>query len=529
MRIIKGICLCLVLVLLAGCVHIRNLNEIMDGAYVPYDEMTYSRPDMDAINDSMDAVCACARDPESLDVLMDAVITYYDAYDAFYTNLSLADIRYSSDLTDFYWEQEYACCAELEPAVEATLDTVYGALADSPLREELEKDYFGEDFFAGYEGDSTWDPQYLELLEQEAALIGSYYTICGDALEVEAYSEEYFSVYGTQLAQLYVELIALRQQIAAYAGYSSYADYAYDWSYYRDYTPKQAVAYLEQLPDAFYDLYVDLDAQVWTGGMDRCSEVENFAYLQEATQAMGGLVEEAFDLLEKAELYDIAYSRNKYDISFETYLWSYGEPFIFLSPYLEQSDKLTLAHEFGHFANDYACSGSYAGTDVCEVHSQAFEFLSLCYTQDTQELAQYKLADSLCTFVECGAQALFEHRVYELTGDELTAENVQRLYEQICLEFGFDSWAWDSRDYVTVSHYFTNPMYMVSYVFSCDVAMQFYALELQEPGAGLELYEQSLYSEQSYLIEFAQQLGLDSPFDRQRLQQLTEIFSRLDS
>ena len=106
-------------------------------------------------------------------------------------------------------------------------------------------------------------------------------------------------------------------------------------------------------------------------------------------------------------------------------------------------------------------------------------------------------------------------------------ENVQALYEDIGLRFGFDSWAWDSRDYVSVTHFFTNPMYLMGYVVSNDLAMQIYDLELGEAGAGLSLYEQCLESQESYIVCFAEQYGLESPFAPGRLEKVSAHFNGL--
>ena len=212
------------------------------------------------------------------------------------------------------------------------------------------------------------------------------------------------------------------------------------------------------------------------------------------------------------------------DICYEIYLWSYQQPIIFIAPYRDQTDKLSFAHEFGHFANDYLCDGSYASIDVAEVHSQAFEYLSLLYANTSDALVQYKLYDSLCTYMETAAYALFEHQVYQLTDSELTVENVIALSNEIALQFGFDSWGGDGNDFVTVGHFYTHPMYMISYVVSNDLAMQFYQLELEQSGQGLALYQQCLYSEDSYLIDFAQQYGLESPFAPGRVEALAETF-----
>lgn len=525
----RGIALILVIVLLAWAwFSHENSADRTDGpgSFVAYAEIEYTRPDMPELQNVLEDSCSVAQSAEVMNHVIDAINNFYDVYDRFFTNYNLAYIRYSADLSDSYWEAEYNFCMENAPIADAGLEQLYRALAKSPMRDKLEEDeYFGADYFDAYEGEVTWDEGFLALLDRESELLSRYYDLSEQASGTEYYSDEYFSTYGVQLADLFVELIKLRQEIAAYVGYESYPEFAYDYYFYRDYTPAQAERYLTEISKMLYGPYRDVNrSDVWERAHRYSSEDETFRYVKDAASAMGGTVAEAFGLLEEAGLYDISYGEDKFDTSFELYLWSYYEPFVFVRPYMDQTDKLIFAHEFGHFINDYVCGGSYAGADVAEVHSQAFEYLSLCYGEDTDDLARYKMADSLCTYMESSAYALFEQQVYSLTGDDLTMENVMDLYERIGYQFGFDSWNWDSRDFTMVPHLFTDPLYTVGYVVSNDIAMQLYQMEQEEPGAGLALYERCISSEESYIIHFAETYGLESPFAEGRLQKVAATF-----
>ena len=104
-------------------------------------------------------------------------------------------------------------------------------------------------------------------------------------------------------------------------------------------------------------------------------------------------------------------------------------------------------------------------------------------------------------------------------------ENIHNLYDQICSEFGFDAWDWDSRDYITIPHFYDRPLYIISYVVSNDLAMQIYQLETNATGAGLEVYRECLYSCDSYIMSFAEEYGLESPFAPGRLEALRETFA----
>lgn len=522
-------------VLLCGCGidlegYFQQLGNMVGmNTVTHYDDMKYTRPNVAEVERLLAECQELAAEGEDLNALLGSIYDLYDAYDSFYTNYYLADIRYCGDMTDSYWEEEYNYCVDNSPTVDSCLDELYYALADSPLRRELEGErYFGAGYFDSYEGESLYDDGFLALLEKEAELENTYYELYEQSYEAEYYSEEYFTTYGSQMEELFVELIRVRQDIATYASYKDYADFAYDFYYYRDYTPEEAIDYLTEVGDELLELYCRINnSAVWDNGYARCSENQTFNYVKTAAENMGGDVAEAFSLLESAGLYDISYGENKYESSYEVYLLSYYEPFIFMCPSLDQTDKLTFAHEFGHFANDFVCGGSYAGIDVSEVHSQAMEYLSLCYVDGTEKLESYKIADCLCTYMEQAALALFETQVYSLEGDDLTVENVRALYESIGTDFGFDSWGWDSRDYVAMTHLFTDPMYIVSYVVSNDLAFQIYQLEKETPGAGLELYKDCLYSQESYLLTFAEEYGLENPLAQGRVQAVRETMEQI--
>lgn len=484
-----------------------------------FSQMTYTRPDMDNIHAVLQSSCDAAANASGLNQVINGIYAFYDVYDQFYTNYDLAYIHYCQDMTDIYWEGEYSFCMENASQVDAGLDQLFRALAAGPWRGKLEgRQYFGPGYFDAYDGESLWDETFLALMEEESRLLGEYYAVFEESLAAEPYSEEFFSSYGTRLEEIFVQLVAQRQQIAAYVGYESYPQFAYDFYYCRDYTPEQAVTYLSAVPDQLGALYRKVNrSNLWDAYNTACTEAETYAFGLSTAKAMGGSVREAFELMAEQGLYDISPGANKYDASFELYLYTYQSPFLFMNPSGDPNDKLVFVHEFGHFVNDYVCGGSGAGTDVAEVHSQTMEYLSLLYGEGGEKLEKLKMANTLSVYVDQSAYALFEHRVYGLREEELTAENVRALYESIGLEFGFDSWAWDSRDYVCIGHLFTDPMYLISYVTSNDLALQIYQKELDGQGNGLALYRECLESQESYLLTFAEVYGLENPLDPDRI------------
>ncbi len=523
MKIVKLTAFLLALLILAGCSGMQTAANGTD--IVKFEDMEYQRPNVIRLQSTLDAAVEAAQGTKVRDIL-DAIYRFYDEYDAFYTNYALASIYNSRDLTDIYWEEENAWCMENISAADAALEDLYCALAASPAREKLEDDvYFGAGYFDSYEDGGVYDETFMELLSRESALQSEYYALSSEALAYEEGSEAYYENCGNAMAELLVELIAVRQEMALYFGYGSYAEFSNKFYYYRDYTMAEAERYLDDIARELAPLYQKLDMNhIWDSSYAYSSETDTLSFVKDTAKALGGQVWDAYSLMERAGLYDITYSENKFSTSFEVYLTSYYAPFIFMNPELSRYDCLTFAHEFGHFCNDYVCYGSYAGVDVLEFFSQGMEYLSLCYGEKTQDLTMIKMADSLSLYVEQAAFAAFEQQMYGLTGEELSMEGLCDLYDTVSREYGFDPAQYDPREFVTITHFYTNPMYILSYIFSNDAAMQLYQLEQAEPGAGRQLYEENLSSQEAWFLTFLETAGLESPFAEGRVAEIAETF-----
>ena len=92
--------LCLAL-LLTGCANVNfggyfsTLGQMMGlntQAVTKFSDMTYTHPDMDALQETLDAACDTAANGKDLQAVLRGILDYYDAYDRFYTNYHLADI-----------------------------------------------------------------------------------------------------------------------------------------------------------------------------------------------------------------------------------------------------------------------------------------------------------------------------------------------------------------------------------------------------------------------------------------------------
>jgi hypothetical protein len=529
-RICKVIAVLLVAaVLFTGCnpAAFRQWVQGMLGqSYVPFSQMEYQRPDMGEFRDQLQVCIQGAGADTKIDTLMEKVYDFYDIYYRFQTNYKLANIYYYKDLTDVYWADEYTYCLENSSEITAGMDQLLYALAKSSLKQQLEaEEYFGAGFFDSYSGESLWDEAFTALMEQEMKLQNEYDALSAKALEYPYHSDAFYEEIGVKMEELLVQLVLIRQKIAKQAGYEDYLQFAYDYYYDRDYTPAQAMAYLDDVRTELAQLYVELPVSAWDAMDETWTEDQMFAYAESMANNMGGLTANAFAVLKEGGYYDITYSPNKYNASYETYLEYYYVPFIFVNPRGDGSDPLTFVHEFGHFCNDYASTGTLCSIDVAEVFSQGMEYLSLYYADGGEQFEKMVLANSLSIFVEQAIYSNFEHQLYRM--EDPTVEKVRALYLDIAEDYGLGTMSVDSQEYVSIAHLYIAPVYMLSYVLSNDVAMQIYQAEEAASGAGKQLLENNLDTKAVTLMAFVGAAGLTDPFTEGRLAQLRETFEKV--
>lgn len=500
-------------------------------------EMVYTRPDMDALKGTEKEICSESLTQTDPQVLLETLSFYYNQVKHCQTMYHLADIRHSLDLSDQYYKEEYEFCAQAMNQISESTDTVGRALAQSPLRKELEAEFFGDGFFDQYLDDqgqaaeSVWSETLLKLLEEETRLEANYYDVLSTLAQNQT-DPDYTRKLAEALVPIYAELVQVRQAMARETGYADYESFAWDWFYHRDYTPREAEAYVSSIQENLVPLYL----QLWNSDFlekaysKTVSQQQVQSYVKSAAEHMGGIAEKAWQVLADQELFDLSAGENKYAGSFELYLASYEVPFIFFYPYGDITDYIGFSHEFGHFINDYMTQESYLSIDNAEVLSQAMEYLATSYSKDTsgstlKTLQKMVLANSLSTYIDQAAYHRFESRVYKLTKEELTLENLNAIYAAVMKDFGVETGEGMQTGWAEVPHFFTEPFYVLSYVVSNDIAMQIYEKELETGGDGLELFDAlSMQWEDEEFGDLLSGAGIVSPFEPQRMDDLKTCF-----
>ena len=486
---------------------------------VPFEEMDYSRPDMERLYADFDELIEQAASADA-DALLDLFYNVYDQYINFYTMDTLANIHHSLDTTNAYYNEEYDYCEGESPKVEEKLESMYKAFAASPVRNELEVRFFGEGFFETYDDYEVYTNEtYLGLAQQEESVLAEYRALIAeptieyngteqsvwDLMETDNYSEyiailkAYYEKYNPLVGEKYLELVRIRKQMAEALDYDSYADYCYDLTYGRDYTPEQGKTFVDAIETYLVPVQEDLGSSYALARIQHkngISEDKVKAMVKNAAENIGGSVADAYHFMEAYNLFDITQAAEKTDSSFQTYIYNYEAPFVFVNSEGSSRDYTTFAHEFGHFTDSYYTYRAEEDLETAETFSQAMEFLALTYTdkltrQEKQDFIQLQLMDVIQTFTSQAAFARFEEQVYELPEEELTVERVNEIFLQSCKDFGLYDFGFDfyySQYWIDVVHFFEVPYYVISYCVSAENALQVYELEDAESGAGVDAY-----------------------------------------
>lgn len=326
-------------------------------------------------------------------------------------------------------------------------------------------------------------------------------------LDRDSYIDIYQGLYQAKnsvLGEIYLELVQLRTEQAKLKEYESYAEYAYDARYVRDYSlkdvkelfaeiKKSVVPAFEDLQEIYYSMdFTPIYDLPETTAQERLAKVRT--YLDEVDPELT----EAFDYMETYRLYDMDLAEGKADTGFTIKLPYYNDAFIFDSPYNYYYDYTTAIHEFGHynymFHNMEDILLEQNNIDLCEIHSQGLEML---YYEFHDEILDGDAGD-LFQFIEVYQMAQntiqsaliseFEIQIYE--NPNMTLEDMNKLYLNLSRKYGiyYDSKMTEIYSWVDISHIFSSPCYYIGYATSAFSSLDLLTLSERNRHEAVERY-----------------------------------------
>ena len=434
------------------------------------------------------------------------------------TLTNIADIAYSDDPNDAAAATE---SMRINAVYNDAYDRYWSAMRDvalssgADLLEEIYYDWQIE-WFRSYVSDTQ---DAVDSYNREEELVQEYYTL------ISAPEPDYDGI-----AELFVELVGVRNDIARNAGYDSYAEYTYENYYVRNYSPEDSEGLWETVKEYFvpvmreyaYGVSLESSNLYFSDEIDCSPEriLDSMAYcLPRMSEELGY----AFDYMVDHGLYDIEYSESKMNSGYTVDLYYYNEPFIFNCPYNSYYDYTDMFHEFGHFVNAFYTENDLLfgaeDNDLAKLQSQGLEVMFTHFFTEIfgEGCGEIILRDELMSLVYSVIDGAlydeFQQRVY--AEPKLTAEKVYEIYAGVYEDYGYSRYDGFDTAWMDISHNFDHPFYYISYSISAVSALELFVLSQEDYAAALEKYlsAAALDLELYYFTDALEEIGLGDVFD----------------
>ena len=541
-----------------------------------FNEMTYTRPDIDALLARCRELAAKAAAAPDGDALVRLYYEQSEAFAEYNTAANLANIHYTCDTRDAYWKAEQDFFDANGPAVtNASVEISRAFLANPHVDALTEK--FGTTCVAGMKNAVlSMDDRTVELQQQFNALVSRYQQIYGGALveldgkqltipQLGPYKEDldpavrraayeaeagYFDAHRAELDELYGQIV---QNLNAQARVMCYHDYS-ELSYVRmnriGYGPEEIRKFRDQVAnDVVPQLQKVMALRAKRTGIARPTftdlpimfkdgnpkPIPGYKARMDAARTMyhelSPETAEFIDFMQDNELFDVESRPGKMSGGYMTSLPSYKAPFIFANWNDTSGDVDVLTHECGHAFEGYVAERDPAipadlecpGMESAEIHSMAMEFLTapwhhLLFGRDTDKYALLHAEDSF-VFLAYGCEVdEFQHIMYQnpdLTPDERNAEWL-KLEKKYRPWIDFDNLPFYGRGagWQRQLHIYECPFYYIDYCLSTMAALQFFLLSLTDHKDAWERYLRLVRraGTASY-TELLETAGLKVPFE----------------
>ena len=409
-------------------------------------------------------------------------------------------------------------CQQLDSVLNEVNDALCTALSDSldgPAGSAL-RSYIGEDKATALVGYDEQTDRQREITERVSELTLQYNALI---MEYLSYDEE-----TEKIGALYRELVDLHNEEAQIVGYKDYADYAYEASYGRDFTPDDAAALCEAVkPYArqyFGSLYYNEATYADFSADTDLTERELVGLVTQYMPRVSDDAAKAAAYMEKHGLYFMDSADRVSDLGFTTTLDQYNAPFIYLALYGDQNDIQSMFHEFGHYYDAYVNPVpdlllSVGSLDIFEIHSTGMEALSTGWYEDIfgedADLARIRFLDSALYTVFSGC--LFDEFQRVVYADpSLTPEQISQTFVTIARSYGLRSFGKEFSHYwMQVNHNFESPFYYISYAVSMLASLQIYEMAENDWAAAADFYNDlvSLGAYDYTYCELLEKVGLE--------------------
>ena len=530
--------------LYASGAHDGVLTDRAEHTDLSFSEFEYKRVEKSELEDIVSGLGELTSDAANSDAVMDVITAMEDFANELSRNYTIANINSSLYADDDKYDEEVKYYSTLADECGDIIMQSYKTVALSPCSEALKERVNDDREWADILEYENMTDEQKELSKKETELSLKYddlslkkYTckIDGNEYDKETIEKavsngkiDYYqymeglseieNACNKEKAELFIELVGIRNEIAKSYGYDNYIYYAYDKIYKRDYTPDELDSYREgvaqnlvPLSEELYDLLYNEHADEVSAMLKKkMSEDECLEKLKKHLPEISSDLMLSYDYMTEHGLYDISVSEHKAPGGFTVGVCGYNAPFLYNCADGNASDMRTLIHEFGHYNQMYYQSDktwyySKNNLDLAEIHSQGLELLFQDYAEDIygnfgDTMNIYNHFNLIYSAVEGVKEDEFQRMVYE-DEDGLTISELNSYYYDCCEKYGslkyYNSYYLGSAGYMNegeigewteIPHTFQSPFYYISYSLSVSAVYELYDRILEDRDEGIDLY-----------------------------------------
>lgn len=501
-----------------------------------FSEMPYTRVDDKKVLSGLKELKKKIADVKTKEEAFEVHRKFYELSNEFQSDLTIASIRHTIDVTDKFYADEKTYNDSIEPAIENAVIDYYNALYASPHREYLEEK-IGKVAFKNIElRAKSISEEILPLMQEENTLKFNYGKLIATAkidfdgkelnlsllqpylvnkdreIRKQAYEKmgHFFNQNAEELDKIYADLIENRTKQAKALGFDNFTPLGYIRmgrnSYGREEIEKLRAyvkKYLVPLADKIHE------NRRLRLGLDKLSYVDNGVYFKEGDPVPYGTDEEKLELgaklykdlssetdefysfMRKNELFDVVGRKTKRAGGYMTYIPRYKSPFIFANFNETSHDVDVITHECGHafqgyyVADDEIIEHNDITMETAEIHSMSMEFFTekyadLFFKDRGNDYRKQHLEDSIC-FIPYGCMVdEFQHIVYD--NPDMTPEDRKKVWLDLerqyrpHINYDDDSFFSKGGIWQKQQHIFAMPFYYIDYVLAQLCALQYFII-----------------------------------------------------
>jgi len=512
-----------------------------------FSNLPYKRPDIDALIANAHAIETKLVQEDNSEKIIDIIKTFFKLQDDIDMMAQLANIRYSLNTSDDFYEAERNFFDEQGPNVTEAIQKVIHTILKLDQREALET-HFGALFFNKYEQQiKTFHPSIKDDLVKENKLITEYSKLIASARidfdgktlnlskmapymqsldrnirhQAQLAVSQFLESKEAALDDIYDQLVKVRHQIARQLGYQNFIQLGYDRLGRLDYTLKDVEVYRKQIEQDVvpyvqslvkrqqkrlkldsiksYDMGIKFlsGSAKPKGNKDDLLKAASKMY-----QAMDPSIHQFFEFMLDHELLDLDARENKESGGYATLIPNYGYPFIFANFNGTAHDVDVLTHEAGHalqmyLSKDLIPEYRHPTLEAAEIHSMSMEFFAWpwmedFFKEDTQKYYFQHLAGSV-SFLPYGA--LIDHFQHEVYGHpDMSKEERKHTFHQLekrympHTDYDDDTFLNKGTYWYRQIHVFSDPFYYIDYTLAQVVAFYFWHAFREDKERALKTY-----------------------------------------